>query len=89
VLGWAAPITDVVFDAQASLVTEELAMLLPPGPNGQPRKFRFQANLDGASERMDDVSPANLAALQAAAQALLDGMKDDLKQLAELLLSAT
>src|SRR5690348_12546633 len=30
-------------------------------------------------------APANLAALQAAAQALLDGRKDDLKQLAELL----
>src|SRR5262249_17990757 len=88
VLGWAVPIIDVVFDAQASLVAEEMAMLLPPGHAGLKRRFRFQANLDGASDVMDDVSPANLAALEKAGRDLIDARKDDLKQLCELLLAA-
>jgi hypothetical protein len=88
VLGWAAPITDVLFDAQASLVEEEVAMLVPGRTAGERHRFRFQATLDAASERMDDVSEPNLVALQKAAQDLLAARTNDLKQVCERLLSA-
>src|SRR5262249_51625501 len=88
ILGWAAPITDVLFDAQASLVEEEVAMFVPGRTANERHRFRFQAALDAASEQMDDVSGPNLAALQKAAQDLIAARTDDLKQVCERLLSS-
>jgi predicted acylesterase/phospholipase RssA len=87
ILGWAVPITDVLFDAQASLAAEEMMMLLPRKHDEHPNRFRFQPTLAQANEQMDDVSPANLAALQKDAQELLDSKKDEFKTVCERLLS--
>jgi len=87
ILGWAVPITDVLFDAQASLVSELVPLLWAEDAHGKGRRFRFQASLDGASERLDDATPRNLAALQAAAADLINARKDDLRQVADLLLA--
>jgi predicted acylesterase/phospholipase RssA len=87
-LGWAVPITNVIFDAQTNLVTEELGLLLPPAKAAQDPRYRFQASLDNASYQMDDTSPANMAELTDAAQDVIDGRKEDLQQVCELLLGS-
>jgi patatin-like phospholipase/acyl hydrolase len=87
ILGWAVPITDVLFDAQASLVSEEVPMLWSEEPHKIGQRFRFQARLAGMNLRMDDATPGNLAALRGAAEDLINEREDDLRQLADLLLA--
>ena len=60
---WARPILDVVFDGISDTVDFQLRQLLP-NVNGGLRYYRFQTELVGASDSMDDASPENLAALQ-------------------------
>jgi predicted acylesterase/phospholipase RssA len=88
ILGWAVPITEVLFDAQASLASEELAMLMPRKHDAKVNRYRFQANLDSANESIDDVSPEHLSALQKAGQDLLDRDRADFQAVCERLMSA-
>ncbi len=60
---WARPILDVVFDGMSDTVDFQLRELLPP-IEGLLRYYRFQIELDTASDDMDDVRPQNLRALQ-------------------------
>lgn len=60
---WARPILDVAFDGNSDTVDFQLRQLLPAAA-GLPRYYRFQTELIGASDSMDDVSEENLQALQ-------------------------
>ena len=62
---WAEPIFSIMCDSSASAVDHQLEQLLPPGPHGLKRYYRFQVRLDTGSDDMDDASGTNHAGPQA------------------------
>lgn len=80
-LEWAPRIVDVVFDGVAETVDFQASQLLDD------KYVRLQTGLAGAHERMDDASPANLAALQRIGERLVADRAADLERVAALLLS--
>jgi patatin-like phospholipase/acyl hydrolase len=78
-LEWAQPIIDVVFDASADAVDEQLSRLAGD------RYIRLQTRLDEASDNLDDASEENLAALRREAQRLIDARSADIDRLCGLL----
>jgi predicted acylesterase/phospholipase RssA len=77
---WALPILNVVFDGVSAAVDYQLKQIL-----GEQRFFRFQVNLDTASDDMDDASPANLAALKIEAERLIMAQAAELDKVCQLL----
>ena len=65
-LEWAKPVIDVVFDGQSDAVDYQLRQLLGAG-----RYYRFQTELDQASDDMDDASDDNLQRLKQEAETLI------------------
>jgi predicted acylesterase/phospholipase RssA len=70
---WARPLIDVVFDGASDVVDYQLAQLL-----SAQRFFRFQTELIGASDDLDDASEANLRALRRTGERLIAERTDDL-----------
>ena len=66
-LEWARKIVDVVFDGAADIVDFQLEHLL-----GDDNYVRLQTQLNGASDDMDDATPANLRALRREAELLIE-----------------
>jgi uncharacterized protein len=83
--GWAKRILDVVLDGVSSTVDYQLRQLLPPGPDGARRYWRFQVRLHEDNEALDDARPRNIRALKLLAEALIRDRSDDLKLLCERL----
>jgi len=81
---WARPILDVVFDGMSDTVDYQLKELLPP-TDGLLHYYRFQVRLDNASDAMDDVSPANLEALQRLGNQAVEANKEALDRLCDQL----
>jgi uncharacterized protein len=79
-LEWARPIIDVVFDGAADTVDFQTSTLVPDGGY-----IRLQTELTQASDALDDASPANLAALQAEAAALVEHQSAAIDDLCERL----
>ncbi|MFB3777795.1 MAG: patatin-like phospholipase family protein [Bryobacteraceae bacterium] len=84
---WAQPILSVVLDAASTTVDYQLRHLLRPAADGSRRYWRFQVNLTGCSDAMDDVRPENLRALRLLAESLIRQRADDLESLAALLVA--
>ena len=83
VVEWVRPLIAVVFDGQSDAVTMQLDELL-----GE-RHHRFQIELNGASDDLDDVRPENLEALRRLGDALVEAETAQLDRVAEaLMLSA-
>jgi hypothetical protein len=83
-LEWAGPILNIVFDGVSDAVDYQLHQIL--NINEQQRRFfRFQTRLDKASDDLDDASPANMAAVRAEAQQILDIQGGRLDEVCELL----
>lgn len=72
---WAKPIIDVVFDGQSDAVDYQLRQVLGPQ-----RYYRFQTELDRASDDMDDASEDNLQRLKQEADALIRANEDRLDE---------
>jgi uncharacterized protein len=83
--GWAKRILDVVLDGVSSTVDHQLRQLLPPGPDGSKRYWRFQVRLHEDNEAMDDARPRNIRALKLLAESLIRERSDDLNLLCEKL----
>jgi len=79
---WARPILNLVFASASQAAHYHLRGLL-----GDNRYFRFDAELDlhGCSHRLDDASEENLAALQKAAEALINAKSAEIDRACELL----
>jgi hypothetical protein len=60
---WARPILDVVFDGVSDNVDHQLRVLHQAGI-GLTEYFRFQGDLDTASDDMDNTSPKNIKKLR-------------------------
>jgi uncharacterized protein len=56
---WARPLLGVIMDGSSRAIDYQLDQLL-----GATRHFRFQTVLEGVSDSLDDVSPANIEGLQ-------------------------
>jgi patatin-like phospholipase/acyl hydrolase len=80
-LEWAPRIVDVVFDGVSETVDFQASQLLDD------KYVRLQTGLAGADERMDDASPANLAALRRIGERLVAERAADLDRVAKLLTS--
>lgn len=77
---WVRPVLDVVFDGVADTVEYQLRQLL-----GDERTHRFQIELEGASDDLDDASPGNLDALVSLGRELVREEAPRLDALAALL----
>ena len=69
--GWAPHLIDVIFDGVSDTVDFELDEMLNTG--GRRSHFRFQTDLSGASQDMDNTDGDNLQALRALGERLADG----------------
>jgi patatin-like phospholipase/acyl hydrolase len=74
---WARPLLDVVFDGVSDATEYELAQLLPESDY-----MRFQTELVGASDALDNANERNLEHLQDLARSLIGERASDLEQLA-------
>jgi patatin-like phospholipase/acyl hydrolase len=74
---WARPLLDVVFDGVSDATEYELEQLLPESDY-----VRFQTELIGASDSLDDANERNLDHLQDLARTLISERAGDLEQLA-------
>jgi uncharacterized protein len=81
-IGWGSHIIDVVFDGVTEAVEYQLKTLL--GPEAF---YRFQVRLTSAEEPMDDVDPANVKALIALAEELVDQPGGQLEEVCEKLMN--
>jgi patatin-like phospholipase/acyl hydrolase len=79
---WARPLFDVVFDGVSDATDYELTQLLPAADY-----TRFQIELIGASDSLDDASKSNLEHLQDLGRRLIVDRADDLDRLASELAS--
>ena len=71
--GWAPHLIDVILDGVSDTVDVELDEMLNAG--GRQNHFRFQTDLSGASEDMDDADGENLDALRRLGERLAQGRR--------------
>jgi hypothetical protein len=69
---WARPVLEVVFDGVAEAAEYQLRRLCRHENGSTPRYHRLQSALPTASGALDDASPANVKALEADAERLID-----------------
>jgi patatin-like phospholipase/acyl hydrolase len=74
---WARPLLDVVFDGISDATEYQLAQLVPEADY-----TRFQTELIGASDSLDNASESNLTHLQSLARSLISDRAADLERLA-------
>jgi uncharacterized protein len=74
---WARPLFDVVFDGVSDATEYQLEQLLPDADY-----TRFQIELKGVSDSLDNASEPNLEGLQDLARTLIRGRAEDLDRLA-------
>ncbi|MBA2567580.1 MAG: patatin-like phospholipase family protein [Thermoleophilaceae bacterium] len=75
-LAWAKPILDVVFDGVGDATDHHLAQLLGRDES----YYRFQTELDAASDDMDDASEGNLQRLKQEAEGLVRDNRERLEE---------
>ena len=80
---WAEPIFSIMCDSSAAAVDHQLEQLLPPGPHGLKRYYRFQVRLDTGSDDMDDASGTNLRVLKLVGEDMLLRNRSRLRTLAQ------
>jgi predicted acylesterase/phospholipase RssA len=83
-IGWVRPLIGIFMDGVAGTVDHELTWPLTP-KDGQPRYFRFQADLPPGMGSMDDTNPERIAALEQQARLIIDHNDKQLDELCELL----
>jgi predicted acylesterase/phospholipase RssA len=76
---WVKPLLNAMFDGVSSTVDFQLRQLLPTG------YYRFQPALNGHNHSLDSTSRANMAALKALANKMIDERSADLESLSEQL----
>jgi predicted acylesterase/phospholipase RssA len=83
-IGWVRPLFGIFMDGVAATVEHQLTWLLPDR-GGQPRYFRFQAELPPGMGSMDDTSPEHIAALKEQAEKIIKANKAEIADLCVLL----
>ena len=80
---WAEPIFSIMCDASAAAVDHQLEQILPLGPHGLRRYYRFQVRLDTGNDDMDDASGTNLRVLKLVGEDMLLRNRSRLRTLAQ------
>jgi patatin-like phospholipase/acyl hydrolase len=80
---WAQPIFSVICDASAAATDHQMEQILPPGPHGLRRYYRFQVRLDTGSDDMDDASSTNIRVLKLLGEDMLLRNRARLRTLAQ------
>lgn len=83
-VGWVRPLFGIFMDGVSATVDHQVGWLLPER-NGQPRYFRFQAELPPGMGSMDDTSPEHIAALKEQAQKIIATNNQQISTLCTLL----
>lgn len=78
---WAKPILNVVFDGVSDTVDHQMAILCRTSPQGDPRYYRFETELDIGSDDMDNATATNIAALKRKAQEIIEEQSNALDAL--------
>jgi patatin-like phospholipase/acyl hydrolase len=84
---WAAPLLSVVFDGVSSTVDYQMRQLMPDVSGHPKRYYRFQTGLDPRHHSLDNTCAANIAALQALANNLIEKRSGDLDELCDTLVA--
>lgn len=79
---WARPLLGVIMDGSSRAIDYQLDQLL-----GNKRHFRFQVVLEGVSDALDDVSPANIQGLRELGEKLIKAEAGRIAEVCELLRS--
>ncbi len=74
-------------DASAAATDYQLEQILPPGPHGLRRYYRFQMRLDTGSDDMDDASSTNIRVLRLLGEDMLLRNRGRLRTLAQNLVA--
>ena len=80
---WAQPIFSIMCDASAAAVDHQLKQILPPGPHGLRRYYRFQLRLDTGNDDMDDASGTNMRVLKLLGEDMLLRNRSRLRTLSQ------
>ncbi|HEU5213929.1 MAG TPA: patatin-like phospholipase family protein [Gaiellaceae bacterium] len=83
-IGWVRPLIGIFMDGVAATVEHEMGWLLPP-KDGEPRYFRFQAELPPGMGSMDNTSAEHIAGLKKQAQLIIKSHEGDFDDLCVLL----
>jgi predicted acylesterase/phospholipase RssA len=79
-VSWAQPVIGVLMDGGTDTVEYELGSLL-----NRDQYYRFQTDIPVPNRKLDDASPANLAALRKVAETMMDKRAADLTAICERL----
>jgi hypothetical protein len=82
---WAQPLFSLMCDGDAAVVHQQMAEILPCGPEGERRYYRFQGPLTTGSDDMDDASSENIAKIKELGGELVLKHRDSLELLARTL----
>jgi patatin-like phospholipase/acyl hydrolase len=84
---WAVPLLTVVFDGVSSTVDYQMRQLMPDVPGDPKHYYRFQTHLEPRQHSLDNTCAANIAALKALADKLIERQSGDLNELCDTLLT--
>ncbi len=84
---WAAPLLSVVFDGASSTVDYQMRQLMPDVPREPKHYYRFQTRLEPSQRSLDNTCAANIKALKALANNLIEKQTADLDELCETLVA--
>jgi uncharacterized protein len=82
---WAAPLLSVVFDGASSTVDYQMRQLMPDVNREPKHYYRFQTRLEPRQRSLDNTCVANIKALKALANNLIEKQSADLDELCETL----
>lgn len=86
VAGWAQHLMEITFDAMSSTVDYQLRHLMPHCRDGEQHYYRFETRLATENEDLDNTSPANIAALKALGEGIIEQHDARIDKIVELLL---
>ncbi len=72
IVEWLVPLFSLFFDGMSDSVDYQLTQLLPPGPDGYRRYYRFQTHLVEGNDNIDDASRTNIRVLKMVAQDMIN-----------------
>lgn len=84
--GWSQHIMDIAFDAMSTTADYQLRRLLPACKDGIQHYYRFQTNLIGASDDLDNVSEENIEGLKVLSGKLIEENDERIDEIVDYLL---
>ncbi|AKG22549.1 patatin-like phospholipase family protein [Calothrix sp. 336/3] len=87
-LGWIAPLINIIMDAASESVACQLEQLLPKATAEPQQYYRFQPQLNKANDDMDDVSRGNIYELETLGKLVIQQNSSEIDELCEQLMAS-